>query len=167
MNTKVTIIAIVASNGAIGRDGDQPFHISADFKHFKAVTMGKPVVMGRRTFEALPCGALPGRRNIVITRNKQWRAPGAETACSIEDALNKCGDVPEVMIIGGGQVYKSAMPLASRLEITRVDAPVEDADTFFPEISGDEWRVAEQSEPMTDPRSSHTFRFITYVRKDS
>lgn len=164
MKTNVTIIAIVASNGAIGKDGDQPFHISADFKHFKAVTLGKPVVMGRRTFEALPGGALPGRRNIVITRNGEWSAPGVETAASLERALAMCADVPEVMIIGGGEIYRSAMPLADRLMITRVDAAVEDADTFFPEIATGEWALVEESDTMTDPRSSHTFRFVTYDR---
>lgn len=164
MKTNVTIIAIVASNGAIGKGGDQPFHISADFKHFKAVTLGKPVVMGRRTFEALPGGALPGRRNIVITRNGEWSAPGVETAASLERALAMCADVPEVMIIGGGEIYRSAMPLADRLMITRVDAAVEDADTFFPEIATGEWALVEESGTMTDPRSSHTFRFVTYAR---
>lgn len=164
MKTKVTVIAIVASNGAIGRGGDQPFHISADFKHFKAVTLGKPVVMGRRTFEALPGGALPGRRNIVITRNEHWSAPGVETACSLQQALAMSRDVPEVMIIGGGQIYSDAMPLADRLMITRVDAAVEDADTFFPEISPDLWTLVEESDSMTDPRTSLSFRFLTYDR---
>lgn len=98
----ISMIAIVARDGAIGRGGDQPFHISADFKRFKQLTLGHPVIMGRRTFEALPGGALPGRRNIVISRNPDYRAEGAETAPSIGDAIAMCDGAGEVFIIGGG-----------------------------------------------------------------
>ncbi|MDE7025220.1 MAG: dihydrofolate reductase [Paramuribaculum sp.] len=165
MTPNITLIAIVANDGAIGRGGDQPFHISADFKHFKALTLGKPILMGRNTFEALPSGALPGRRNIVITRNSDWTAPGVETAPSIEKALELCRDTEEVMVIGGGQIYKAAMPMATRLEITLVDAKVPDADTFFPAIDPTIWQLKEQSEPMTDPRTMVMFRFLTYIPK--
>lgn len=163
MSMEVVVVAIVARNGAIGRGGDQPFHISEDFKHFKALTLGKPIMMGRRTFEALPGGALPKRRNIVVTRNPLWGAPGVETAQSLEDAIAMCGN-GTAMVIGGGQIYKEAMSLATRLEITHVDADVADADTFFPEISPAEWRCVDESEPKTDPRSGVQFRFVTYCR---
>lgn len=162
MNPSITIIAIVAADGAIGRGGDQPFHIREDFRRFKEVTMGKPIVMGRRTFEALPKGALPGRRNIVLTGNPDWSAPGVERAATFEDALRMCSGCGEIMVIGGGTVYRRAMPYADRLLLTRVDATVEDADTFFPEIDPCLWKVTEESAPMTDPRSGATFRFITY-----
>lgn len=158
----ISIIAIVAANGAIGRGGDQPFHISEDFKRFKQLTLGHPIVMGRRTFEALPKGALPGRRNIVVSRNENYQPEGAERASSVEHALSLCHD-DEIFVIGGGQIYAQALPLATRLYLTEVDATVDDADTFFPTL-GPEWTLSETSETHTDPRSGHTYRFATYIR---
>lgn len=163
--TAVSVIAIVARDGAIGRGGDQPFHIREDFQRFKALTLGKPIVMGRRTFEALPKGALPGRRNIVVTRSAEWTAPDVETARSIEDAIRLAGDATEVMIIGGGEIYRQVMPMATRLYITEVDADVEDADTFFPEIDPQRWSLIEESDYLSDPRSGAQFRFLTFDRR--
>lgn len=162
----VSVIAIVARNRAIGINGDQPFHISADFKRFKALTMGKPIIMGRRTFEALPGGALPGRRNIVITRSEEWSAPGAERASSLSEAIAKAQSAgsEEVMIIGGGQVYAQAMDLANRLYITEVNVDVVGADTFFPEVDVAKWQIANRSEEAVDPRSGAAYRFVDYVR---
>ncbi|MCM1348239.1 MAG: dihydrofolate reductase [Firmicutes bacterium] len=161
---KVTIIAIVARNGAIGRGGDQPFHISADFRRFKQLTTGKPIVMGRRTFEALPSGALPHRRNIVVTRNQDYRAKDAETAPSLEAAVNLCSDAEDIMVIGGGEIYRQAMPLASTLMLTEVDADVDNADTFFPTVDRKEWVETERSERFTDPKSGVCYTFATYSR---
>lgn len=163
---QVSIIAIVAHHGAIGIGGDQPFHIREDFLRFKQLTMGKPIVMGRRTFEALPKGALPGRRNIVVTRSSEWSAPGAERASSIEEAVKMCDTAAEIMIIGGGQIYAQAMHLADTLYITSVDADVPRADTFFPEIDTAEWTITDSSETFTDPRSGAHYRFLTYHRSD-
>lgn len=160
----INIIAIVARNGAIGRGGDQPFHIRDDFKRFKALTLGHPIIMGRRTFEALPGGALPGRRNIVVTRSQQWSAPDVENAPSLEAALQLAGE-DEKFIIGGGEIYCQAMHLADRLYLTEVDADVPDADTFFPSVDPEQWLIAEQSAPQTDPRSAATYRFTTYNRQ--
>lgn len=162
--SKITIIAIVSRNGAIGRNGDQPFHISADFKRFKQLTLGKPVVMGRRTFEALPGGALPGRKNIVISRNEDYAPQGAVRAASIEEAIELCHEAEEIMVIGGGQIYARTLPLASTLLLTEVDAEVDDADTFFPRFDSHEWSVTEESESYIDPRSGHSYRFVTYSR---
>lgn len=162
MSPSITIIAIVAADGAIGRGGDQPFHIREDFRRFKEATMGKPIVMGRRTFEALPKGALPDRRNIVLTSDPEWSAPGAERAATFGDAILMCQGCKEIMVIGGGTVYRQAMAYADRLLLTRVDATVDGADTFFPEIDPRLWKITEESAPMTDPRSGATFRFITY-----
>lgn len=159
----VEIIAIVARDGAIGRGGDQPFHIREDFRRFKALTLAHPVIMGRRTFEALPSGALPGRRNIVVTRDGQWSAPQVETAGSIERAIEMCGDADRVFIIGGGQIYAQAMPLASKLHVTMVDAEVPDADTHFPAIDSALWTLVEESAPAVDPRSGASYRFLTYL----
>ena len=128
MKPRIGVIAIVAHGGAIGRGGDQPFHIKEDFRHFKALTLGKPIVMGRKTFEALPTGTLPGRTNIVVTRNADWSAEGVVTAASLDEAIAKGFEEnsEEVMIIGGGEIYRQAMPLATNLYITEVDGEVAD-----------------------------------------
>lgn len=164
------IAAITADRAAIGRRGDLLFHISADLRHFKQLTSGHTVVMGRKTFESLPKGALPDRRNIVVTRNAAWSAPGVETAASVEEAMALASQTdstsePEIFIIGGGQLYAAALPLAGRMDLTIVDEPTpSDADTFFPEIDPDQWQISELGEPQTDERSGVRFRFITFAR---
>lgn len=163
--TRIAIIAIVARDGAIGRGGDQPFHISADFRRFKQLTMGCPVIMGRKTFEALPKGALPGRRNIVVTRSATWQAPGAETAPSVAAAVGMVAGVETAFVIGGGEVYRQSMALADELYITEVDADVPDADTYFPEVNSADWQIKEESDWMSDPRSGSRFRFVSAVRR--
>lgn len=160
----VSIIVAVGRRGVIGRKGDLAFHIGADLRRFKEITMGKPVIMGRKTFESLPKGALPGRRNIVITRNEAWNAPGAERAASMEEALRMTADTPERMIIGGGEIYRQALPVAKKIYLTQVDADVEDADTFFPEINPCAWSVGEESELFEDPKSGLRYRFICLSR---
>lgn len=161
----ITIIAaITADKGAIGRNGDLVYHVSADLKHFKALTTGHTVVMGRRTFESLPKGALPNRRNIVVTRNAAFMASGIETAPSLEVALAMSAG-EEVFIIGGGQIYEQALPLADRLCLTSVEAPTpDDADTFFPPIDPGEWQLSQIDDPMTDERSGLRFRFLELLR---
>lgn len=162
---KMDIIAIVAANGAIGLNGDQPFHISADFRRFKQLTLGHPVIMGRKTFEALPKGALPGRQNIVITSNPHWSAKDVTVASSLNRALELCNSTEATpFIIGGGQIYRMAMPLASTLHITQVNAEVPEADTFFPEISANEWILTDKSPWQSEP-GAPPFRFLTYRRK--
>lgn len=160
----LSLIAIVAADGAIGRGGDQPFHISADFRHFKELTLGHPVIMGRKTFEALPKGALPGRRNIVITRNPDYAPAGAETVSSLREAIEKTAG-EEAFVIGGGHVYVAAIDLADTLYITGVEATVPDADTFFPAIDPERWTVVERGAMHVDPRSGHNFCFLTYRRR--
>ena len=157
------IVSLTARRGAIGLNGDLLYHIKADMQHFKALTTGHTVVMGRRTFDSLPGGALPGRRNLVVSRNGAWQAPGAERFDTIEEAIAACGDA-EIMIIGGGEIYRQAMPLADKLLLTVIDANVPDADTHFPAISPDEWAVTEESAPHTDPRSGAGYQFVTYKR---
>lgn len=169
------IAAITADRAAIGRRGDLLFHISADLRHFKQLTSGHTVVMGRKTFESLPKGALPDRRNIVVTRNAGWSAPGVETAHSVEEAIALASQTagqapeavePEIFIIGGGQLYAAALPLAGRMDLTIVDEPTPaDADTFFPEIDPEQWQISELGEPQTDERSGVRFRFITFARR--
>ena len=162
----ISIIAAVAAHGAIGRRGDLLYHISADLKRFKALTMGCPVIMGRKTFESFPKGPLPGRRNIIVTRNRGYFREGAETAPSLEDAISRCKDAEKVFIIGGGEIYRRAIEIADILEITEILAEVADADTFFPTVNPAEWETAETSEKMTDPRSGVEYRFLTLKRKN-
>lgn len=159
-----SIIVAIGADGSIGAGGDLAFHIGADMKHFKATTMGKPVIMGRKTFESLPGGALPGRRNIVVTRNSSFTAPDVETTASLEAALHLVKDVDEAMIIGGAQVYAQALPLADKLYITQIDAQRSDADTFFPTIDEKEW-TSQAEEWQTDTKSGLRYRFICLSRK--
>ena len=135
----ISYVVAVSKNGVIGREGGLPWHISSDLKRFKEITMGKPVVMGRKTWESLPRKPLPGRRNIVITRQSGFAPEGAEVAATPEAALSLAGDVPEVAVIGGGEIYRLFWPLVDRLYLTEVDLEVA-GDTHFPEVSQAHWR---------------------------
>ena len=163
-NPSINIIVAVASDLAIGRAGDLLFHISADLRRFKELTMGHPIIMGRKTFESFPKGALPGRRNIVITRNRDYTAPGIETAASLDEAIALASSTAdEIMIIGGGAIYAEAIPRADRLILTEVADPCPDADTFFPEYRAG-WTLTDTTDPVTDPASGLRYRFATYRR---
>lgn len=165
-NIPYSIIVAVTSDGVIGIGGDMPYHIPTDLRHFKEVTMGHPVVMGRRTFESLPKGALPGRRNIVVTRNPEWTAPSVETARSLGEALAMCADSPlEPMIIGGGQIYAESIGGASKIFLTEIKATAPEGDTFFPEIDPNVWRELRRSEPVVDSKSGLTLEFVCLVRE--
>jgi dihydrofolate reductase len=157
----ITLVVARAYNGVIGRDGAVPWHIPADLKRFKALTMGSAMVMGRRTFESLP-GLLPGRRHIVLTRDHGWSATGAEIAHDVDGALALAGDTP-VSVIGGAEIFALFMPLANRLELTEVLAEVE-GDTMMadPRSTGD-WRelACEDHQPEGERPG---FRFLTLER---
>jgi dihydrofolate reductase len=157
----ITLVVARARNGVIGRDGKLPWHIPADLKRFKSLTMGSAMVMGRKTFESLP-GLLPGRRHIVLTRDASWRAEGAEVAYSIEEAL-RLADRERISVIGGADVFRMFLPLADRIELTEVLADVP-GDTFMddPRESG-RWReVASKEHPPEAGRLP--FRFVTLER---
>ena len=158
------IIAAVGRRGELGRAGDLIWHLPGDLRRFKAVTVGHPVIMGRKTWDSLPKKPLPGRRNIVVTRDEAWSSPGAERARSLEDALAMCdaGEMPYV--IGGASVYAEAMPYATSLSLTLVDAECDDADVFFPEVSPDDWRVSGESPVETSP-DGISYRYVDYLRK--
>lgn len=160
----ISIIAAVGADNAIGADGNLAFHISSDLKHFKELTVGKPVIMGRKTFESLPNGPLPNRRNIVISRNPKYSYPGVETASSLQDAIELTFDSPEAMVIGGAEIYRQALPMATKLYLTQIDATRPDADTFFPEINKDEWEQDSQ-EWLTDSKTGLRYRFSCLSRK--
>ena len=157
----VTLVVARAANGVIGRGGGLPWHIPADLKRFKALTMGSVMIMGRRTFDSLP-GLLPGRRHIVLTRDTQWSAPGAEVAHNIDQALELAGDAP-VSVIGGAEIFAMFMPLATRIELTEVLADI-DGDTVMADPrSGASWNETHREE---HPAQGETppFRFVTLER---
>lgn len=160
----LTIIVAVTRDFAIGRGGDLLYHISDDLKRFKALTMGHPIIMGRKTFESFPKGVLPGRRNIVVTRDSAYSAPGIETAGSLEQALALCVGSDECFVIGGGEIYRQALPLASKIELTLIDDTVPDADTWFPVLSKEEWSFPDAPVfDRTDPRSGVGYTFLTLL----
>ncbi len=163
MKPEIVVIASLTENNAIGKNGDLLYHISQDLRRFKALTMGYPVIMGRKTFESLPSGALPGRRNIVVTHNPDYCAKDTETAPSVDEAVMLCEGAEKCFIIGGESLYREAIGMADTLELTRIDASRADADTFFPVI-GPEWRTVEVSDAATDPRSGAVYRFVTLTR---
>ena len=158
----LSLIAVVERNGGIGKDDALLLHLSEDLKHFKRTTLGCPVIMGRKTWDSIG-RPLPGRRNIVITRDAQWRAAGAERAESLAAALAAVRDEPKVFVIGGAQIYAQALPLADELVLTEVDAEL-DADTFFPSWNRADFVVASASEPLLSEQG-HRYRFVTYRRK--
>lgn len=158
---EVVLVVAVADNGVIGADGGMPWHLSADFRRVKALTMGKPLVMGRKTFDSLP-GILPGRRHIVITRDTAWQAEGAERADSLDQAL-KLANAPQIIIFGGAQIYAQALPLADRIELTQVHAAPA-GDTRFPEFERSEWSESfREAHPAQG--SAPGFDFVTLLRK--
>lgn len=162
---KISMIAAMARDRVIGLDNQMPWHLPADLAHFKRVTLGKPVLMGRKTFESIG-RPLPGRRNLVISRNAGFTAPGIEVFSSIEDALTTLteGEAPaELMVIGGGHLYAQLLPRADRLYLTHIDL-VAEGDTRFPEYEGPQWRCIEQEIYQPDARNPHPYRFETLER---
>ena len=160
----ITIIAAVAKNGAIGFENKLIYWLPNDLKRFKQLTTGHTVVMGRKTFESLPKGALPNRRNIVLSRRK-GNFEGCDTFTSLSKALENCKD-EEIFIIGGESIYKEAMKHADRLCLTEIDDIPAQADTFFPEI-GDEWQETQREEHETDEHHAHRYAFVEYIRKNA
>jgi len=160
----ISIIVASSANNVIGAQGDLPWRLSDDLKRFKAVTMGKPIVMGRKTWESIG-RALPGRQNIVITRRHDFAADGCDVVHSLDEAMSAAGDVGEIMVIGGSQVYEIFLPAAQRLYLTRVHADVE-GDTFFPAVNEDEWQLKSEEKHSADERNEFDCSFRVYERTD-
>lgn len=158
----ISIIVAVSENGVIGADGQLPWKLSDDLRRFKAVTMGKPIVMGRKTWESIG-RPLPGRRNIVITRQAGFEAAGCDVVASAEEAIAAAGEVDEIMVIGGSQVYDLFLPMADRVYLTLVHADV-DGDAFFAALDGNEWRLVSDEPHAADERNDHDVAFRLYVR---
>lgn len=161
----LTLIAALDRNHAIGRDNDLPWRLPDDLKRFKALTLGKPVLMGRRTAQSLG-RALPGRRNLVLTRSGQVPFDGMEAVASIEDALRLANDdgARELCVIGGGEVYALCLPRAARLHLTHVDTAVDGADAFFPVFDHGEWKVVARESHAADVKHAFAFEFVDYER---
>lgn len=151
----LALIAAVAENGVIGAKGGLPWHLPDELAHFKETTLGKPVLMGRRTFVSLG-RALPGRTNVVLSRDPSFAAPGAQVARDLDTALALARSAPEVMVIGGAALYAEALPRAQRIYLTRVRARPE-GDVFFPKLEPGEWRETLLAEHAADARHTHAY----------
>ncbi|WP_240032161.1 dihydrofolate reductase [Psychroflexus aestuariivivens] len=162
---KVTMIAAAAENDALGKNNDLVWHLPDDFKRFKKITSHHHIIMGRKTFESFP-KPLPNRTHIVITRQKNYEKPGCIVVHSLEKALEFCTSESEVFIIGGGEIYKQAMPFADKIELTRVHAEFE-ADTYFPKIDKSEWKLVNESFHAKDELHNYAFTYQTFIKIDS
>ncbi|GAC1452594.1 MAG: dihydrofolate reductase [Steroidobacteraceae bacterium] len=158
----VALVVAMARNGAIGRGNAMPWHLPADLQRFKALTLGKPILMGRRTYESIG-RPLPGRDNLVLTRTHDWRAPGVSVVHSVGEALQRAQSSAELAVIGGAEVYRLTLPLATRIYLTQVLADLE-GDTFFPGISPGEWRAVESGDYAADARHAYGMKFLTLER---
>lgn len=165
MGVIISLVVAAATNNAIGKEGKLPWYLPNDMKHFKNVTWGMPVIMGRKTFDSLG-KSLAGRKNIVITRHPQWKAAGVVVVKSIDNALfvAKETDAKEVMVIGGGEIYKTFFDKAKRIYLTRVEAEPE-ADTFFPVLNPKEWSLTSQQNYEADEKNAYNYSFQIWERK--
>ena len=155
---RIYLLAAVAANGIIGANGQLPWRLPEDLKHFKRLTIGHPIIMGRRTWESLK-GPLPGRENIVVTRNKAYEAPGAAVATSLEAALALCADEPIVFVIGGSQLFAESLPIAAGLVMTEIYRDFE-GDTWFPEYDRSRWKESQRERHVT--ADGMKFDFVLY-----
>ncbi|MDM0045538.1 dihydrofolate reductase [Variovorax dokdonensis] len=161
---RIHLIFARARNGVIGKGGQMPWHLPEDLAHFKRQTQGAPVLMGRKTWDSLPARfrPLPGRRNIVITRQAEWQGEGAERASSLHDAIALCAAAPQLWVIGGGEIYAQALPLAASVVVTEIERDF-DGDTFAPQLDAS-WQEAARSEPQIAASDGLPFSFVTYER---
>lgn len=159
----ITIIAAIAENNALGKDNLLVWHLPDDFKRFKELTSNHYIIMGRKTFESFP-KPLPNRTHIIISRQKNFSYEGCIVVHSIEQALSKCPENEEIFIIGGGEIYKQSLSFADKLELTRVHGIVE-ADTYFPEINPQDWKLDFEEFHSKDDRHNFDFTFQTYLKK--
>lgn len=160
---KLSLIAAVADNGVIGVKGKLPWKLPADLQYFKKITMGHPIIMGRKTYESIG-RPLPGRRNIVLSRIKHLSIPGCEVVSTLEAALQKFGETEEVFVIGGESIYKEALPFAHQLYLTQVHAQVE-GDTYFPHYEKSDWIEISREYHHADSDNQYTYSFVIFNTK--
>lgn len=165
MTNNLSLIVAISENNAIGINGNLLCHLPADMRHFKEITSGHTVIMGRKTFESLPKGALPNRKNIIVTRNKDYRADNTIACHSLAEALSVAGNETERFIIGGAELYSSALDSVDTLYLTRIHATFADADTFFPEIDYNDWEEVTNEYHDADEKNKIPYSFITLKRK--
>lgn len=159
---RISLVVAVAENGVIGRGQELPWHLPDDLKHFKQVTLGKPILMGRRTFDSIG-RALPGRLNLVLSRAETTLPDGVVRVGSLHEAVTRAGDAPELCVIGGGELYRLALPEADTIYLTRVFAAV-DGDTFFPALDPSEWREVECVHHPADARHAYAMTLLQLER---
>jgi dihydrofolate reductase len=169
MTARLILIAAVARGRAIGRGNALPWHLPEDLKHFRATTLGAPVIMGRRTWDSLPprFRPLPGRLNIVVTRDRAWQAEGAVAVAGLDEALAAAGDAPRAFVIGGGELYRSALAHADELFLTELELDVPDADVFFPDWRAAGFEEVTRARHHAAPPNAFDFAFVTYHRSRS
>ena len=160
--TILSMVVATANNRVIGKDNDMPWHLPADLAYFKKTTLGKPVIMGRKTYESIG-RPLPGRQNIVISRDINYKAEGVETVTSVDAALALVSEVEEVMVIGGGAIYQHCLPAADRLYITHIEAEIE-GDTQFPFYDTNIWKKVSSSIRLADEKNAYNLEFCVYEK---
>ena len=159
----ISIIVAYSKNHVIGKNNQLPWHLPADLKHFKTITMGKPIVMGRKTYESIG-KPLPGRRNIIISRGGK-NYEGCDVFSSVDDALYALSNEPEIMIIGGANLFSQTLSLAQRLYITEIDVVI-DGDVFFPELHKEEWQIVSNEKHLPDEKNAYIYTFQTWNRNN-
>ena len=159
----ISLLVAVSENGVIGRDRGMPWHLPDDLKHFKSLTLGKPVLMGRRTYESIG-RPLPGRTNLVLTRATDWSVPGVTVVADLDAAIRAAGSAPEMVVAGGAQVYALALPRVTRIHLTRIHAII-DGDTRLPELDLRSWRELSRQLHPVDARHPYAMSFVTLERR--
>jgi dihydrofolate reductase len=160
----ITMIAAAGENNELGKENDLLWHLPDDFKRFKKITSHHFIIMGRKTFESFP-NPLPNRTHIVITQNRKYGKQGAVVVYGMEEALEKAKSTKDIFIIGGGEIFKMGLEVADKIELTRVHGTFEDADTFFPEFSKDQWKLVSSEEHAQDEKHKYSFTYETWIRK--
>ncbi|MFA7285857.1 MAG: dihydrofolate reductase [Candidatus Paceibacterota bacterium] len=165
-DTRIAIIAAIGKNNEIGKGNTLLFNMPADMKYFRDTTRGHSVIMGRKTFESLPNGALPNRRNIIITRDTEYKSEGIEVVHSLDEALKLFeNNEEEIFVIGGAEIYRQAIEKANKLYITHIDAEDKDADSFFPFIDEEIWIETKTEAFIKDDKNPHNYSFVEYEKK--
>ncbi|MEE3134654.1 MAG: dihydrofolate reductase [Candidatus Thermoplasmatota archaeon] len=157
---EISLIAAFDKNQAIGKNGDLPWHLSSDLKHFKNITTGNTIVMGRKTFDSIG-RALPNRKNIVLTRNLKWQFEGVVTINNVNDIFEICENDSEIFVIGGAEIYNAFLDIATKMILSYVETEVKDADAFFPKFKSENWKIMDESEIIKEENDDFSYKIIT------
>ena len=157
---EISLIAAFDKNQAIGKNGDLPWHLSSDLKHFKNITTGNTIVMGRKTFDSIG-RALPNRKNIVLTRNLKWQFEGVVTINNVNDIFEICKNDSEIFVIGGAEIYNAFLDIATKMILSYVETEVKDADAFFPKFKSENWKIMDESEIIKEENDDFSYKIIT------